>query len=55
MSALSWLDTSIRHNAKYVDVVSRSLKDEQGEQSHVKRERMAIAEIRELLAEMHQD
>ncbi len=53
--ALAWLETSIRHNAKYVDVCVRSLKDEQDEQEHVRRERKAIAEIYDLLAEMHED
>lgn len=54
-AALSWLETSIRSYAKYVDVVARSLKDEQDEQETVKRERMAIEEIRGLLAEMVDD
>jgi hypothetical protein len=54
-AALSWLETSIRSYAKYVDVVARSLKDEQDEQEMVKRERMAIEEIRGLLAEMVDD
>jgi len=50
--ALSWLETSIRSYAKFVDVVARSPNVEQDEQEHVRRERMAIDEIRELLAEM---
>jgi hypothetical protein len=54
-AALGWLETSIRSYAKYVDVVSRALKDEQDEQEGVRRERMAIDEIRGLLDEMHRD
>jgi hypothetical protein len=42
MAALSWLETSIRSYAKYVDVVARSLRDEQDEADNVRRERMAI-------------
>lgn len=54
-AALSWLETSIRAYSKYLDVVSRTLKDQQDEQEHTKRERMAIGEIRGLLVEMRQD
>jgi len=54
-AALSWLETSIRSYAKYVDVVARSLKDEQDEQENVKRERLAIEDVRGLLAEMVDD
>ncbi len=54
-AALSWLETSIRSYAKFADVVARSLKDEQDDQANIRRERMAIEEIRELLAEMHED
>ncbi len=38
--------------SKYIDVVAKALKDEENEQEMVKRERMAIDEIRSLLAEM---
>jgi hypothetical protein len=51
-AALGWLETSIRSYAKYVDVVARGLRDEHDEAEHVRRERMAIAEIKALLAEM---
>jgi hypothetical protein len=51
-AALGWLETSIRSYTKYVDVVAKSLKDEQDEQSTVRREKLAIEEIRALLAEM---
>ncbi len=53
MAALSWLETSIRHNAKFVDVAARFLKDEQDEQGHEKREHASINEIRGILAEMN--
>lgn len=54
-AALSWLETSIRAYSKYIDVVAKSLKDEETEQEMVKRERLAIDEIRSLLAEMLKD
>jgi hypothetical protein len=50
-AALGWLETSIRAYAKFVDVVAKSLGAEQDDQQLVRRERMAIEEIRELLAE----
>ena len=55
MAALGWLETSIRSYAKYVDVVARSLAVVQNEQEMVRRERMQIEEITELLREMHED
>jgi hypothetical protein len=51
-AALGWLETSIRVYSKYIDVVAKALKDEENEQEMVKRERLAIDEIRSLLAEM---
>jgi len=51
-AALGWLETSIRSYAKYVDVVARTLKDEEAEAESVRRERMAIEDIRSLLGEM---
>lgn len=45
-AALGWLETSIRVYSKYIDVVAKALKDEENEQEMVKRERMAIDEIR---------
>lgn len=54
-AALGWLETSIRSYAKYVDIVARSLKDEQDEQEQVRRERLRFDEIDALLAEMHDD
>jgi len=52
-AALSWLETSIRSYATYVDVVARSLKDEQDEQGWVKREKMALEEVKGLLEEIN--
>lgn len=54
-AALGWLETSIRSYAKYVDVVSRALKDEQDEQEGTRRERMRLDDIKALLDEMHED
>lgn len=51
-AASGWLETSIRSYAKYVDIVAKSLKDEQ---ERVRRETMAIKEVRLLLAEMLKD
>ena len=51
-SALGWLETSIRAYAKYVDVAAKVTATQQDEQDLVRRERMAIDEIRSLLAEM---
>jgi hypothetical protein len=46
------LETSIRAYAKYVDVAAKVTATQQDEQELVRRERMAIDEIRSLLAEM---
>ena len=51
-SALGWLETSIRAYAKFVDVAAKVTATQQDEQDMVRRERMAIDEIRGLLAEM---
>jgi hypothetical protein len=54
-AALGWLETSIRSYAKYVDVVAKSLATAQDEAASVQHERLRIDEMREILAEMHQD
>lgn len=54
-AALGWLETSIRAYAKYVDIVARSLATQTDDQEHVRRERVAIDDIRALLDEMHVD
>ena len=51
-AALGWLETSIRSYAKYIDIVAKSLATQQDEQELVRREKMAIEEVRGLLAEM---
>jgi hypothetical protein len=52
MSALSWLETSIRSYAKFVEVAAKQASSGQDEAEFVRRERMAIGEIRALLEEM---
>ena len=52
MAALGWLETSIRSYAKYVDVVARCLASAVDEAEHVARERVAMGDVRALLAEM---
>lgn len=51
-AALGWLETSIRSYAKYVEVAAKATATAQDEQDQVRRERMALEEIRGLLAEM---
>ncbi len=51
-AALSWLETSIRAYGKYLDVVSRALKDQVDEQEATRRERLAIEDVQRLLAGM---
>jgi len=51
-SALSWLETSIRSYAKYVEVAAKATSTAQDEQDMVRRERMALDEVRALLDEM---
>jgi hypothetical protein len=51
-SALGWLETSIRAYAKFVDVAAKSSSSVEDEREMVRRERLAIEEIRVLLAEM---
>lgn len=51
-SALGWLETSIRAYAKFVDVAAKASATLEDERETTRRERLAIDEIRELLAEM---
>lgn len=51
-AALGWLETSIRSYAKYVDVAAKATAQQQDEAEQVRREKLAIEEIRSLLAEM---
>ena len=54
-AALGWLETSIRAYAKFVDVAAKASAHVEDERDMVRRERLAIDEIRGLLAEMLQD
>ena len=54
-AALGWLETSIRSYAKYVDVAARASGGDDDEGAVMRRERMAIEEIAELIDEMKQD
>lgn len=51
-SALGWLETSIRSYAKFVDVAARAASTDDGEPAVMRRERVAIDEMCELLNEM---
>lgn len=51
-SALSWLETSILFPAKFADISVKATADQDSEKEFVKREKLAIAEIRSILAEM---
>lgn len=51
-SALSWLETSIRCYAKFIEVAAKTASTGQDEQEFIRKERMQIAEIDALLAEM---
>lgn len=51
-SALSWLETSIRSYAKFIEVASKQASSGQDEAEFVRRERMQLGEIRALLEEM---
>ena len=51
-SALSWLETSILFPSKFADISVKATQNQEDEAQHVRRERLAIDEIRSLLAEM---
>lgn len=51
-SALSWLETSIRSYAKFIEVAARTASVGQDEQAFVRQERMRIEEIRAILTSM---
>ena len=54
-SALSWLETALLFPAKFADVAVKVTQNQEDEREHVRREKLAIDEIRELLAEMVED
>jgi hypothetical protein len=51
-ASLGWLETSIRAYAKFVDVVAKASATLEDERDMTRRERLAVDEIRSLLAEM---
>lgn len=51
-SALSWLETSILFPAKFADISVKATADNDSEKEFVKREKLAIEEIRSILSEM---
>ena len=51
-AALGWLETSIRSYAKFVDVAAKASSADDVEASVMRRERMAIEDVRRLLDEM---
>lgn len=51
-AALSWLETSIRAYTKFVDVAAKATAQLDDERAHIRREHLAIEEVRSLLAEM---
>lgn len=51
-SALSWLETSILFPSKFADISVKATANQSDEQENVRREKLAIDEIRALLAEM---
>jgi hypothetical protein len=54
-SAIGWLETSIRAYSKFVDVAAKVTAQMEDEREHVRREKLSIAEIRELLEQMKLD
>lgn len=51
-AALSWLETSILFPSKFADISVKATAQQDDEREHVRREKMAIGEIRGLLSEM---
>ncbi len=54
-SALSWLETSILFPAKFADISVKATAQQDDEIEHVRREKLAIEEMRSILAEMLED
>lgn len=50
-AALAWLETSILFPAKWADVTLRATQDAQDDQADVRREKVALAEMRSLMEE----
>ncbi len=51
-AALSWLETSILFPAKFADISVKATAQQDDEREHVRREKLAIEEIRSILSEM---
>lgn len=51
-SALSWLETSILFPSKFADISVKATQNQEDEREHIRREKLAIDEIRGLLQEM---
>lgn len=51
-SALSWLETSILFPAKFADISVKATANQEDEKEHIRREKLAIEEVRAILAEM---
>jgi hypothetical protein len=51
-SALSWLETSILFPSKFADISVKATASQDDEKEHIRREKLAIEEIRSLLSEM---
>lgn len=54
-SALSWLETSILFPAKFADISVKATASQDDEREGIRREKLAIDEIRSILAEMLED
>lgn len=54
-AAIGWLETSIRSYAKFVDVAAKVTSADTDQAEFVRREQLAIDDIRALLDEMHKD
>ena len=51
-SALSWLETAILFPSKFADTLVKAPAQDEDEKEHIRREKMAIEEIRSILKEM---
>lgn len=51
-SALSWLETSILFPSKFADISVKATAQQDDEREHIRREKIAIEEMRAILAEM---
>lgn len=54
-SALSWLETSILFPSKFADISVKATADQDDEKEEIRREKLAIEEIRSILKEMLED